>query len=140
MKKLAIFLFLFFLSCSSARAGLNQMIDVNTQKIFSAEIKSLFNSGKYDELEKKAKEFRAKKSRFDDGLFKLPYFYIALASPEEKSDKNYEKLFSNVKQWSKKFPGSITQKIAEGTIWIEYAWFARGSGYTDTVSEQNWNV
>jgi hypothetical protein len=39
--------------------------------------------------------------------------------------------------WLKKYPDSITVRVASAEAWAKYAWAARGSGYANTVTEEN---
>jgi len=103
---------------------------------------------RYDELDARARELRTSKARFGNGLWKLPYFYMAfdsLGSSEswypvafDGQNPDWNEVFSRLKEWREAKPWSVTARIALAEAWIAYAWEARGTSYAHKVNEQQW--
>lgn len=115
-------------------------IDSSERAAFQNEVRNLFRLENFDELESMARDLRENKSRFSGGYLKLPTFYNALCIPETSSETSYRDLFDRIGRWEARFPGSVTARVVEGETWLNYAWFARGNGYADTVSELGWSL
>jgi hypothetical protein len=76
--------------------------------------------------------FRTAKTRFPDGGWKLLSFYNAFGDPYY----GWGELFRNLDRWLKRYPASITARVATGEAWSSFAWEARGKGYAKTVTEE----
>ena len=98
--------------------------------------------GKYEKLEKLAAELRRTKARFPGGAWKLNKFYQGLSRPTEgkSSEQEWITHLPHLQKWVAAYPKSITARVALGSAYTEYAWSARGSGYSDTVSEEGWRL
>lgn len=109
---------------------------VVARKQLITEVRTLLHQGMYNELENMAHKFRTEKTRFPDGGWKLHTFYDGV------NDTYYGRndLLSNLEKWMKNYPGSITARVAAGKAWFTFAWDARGSGYANTVKEEEWKL
>jgi hypothetical protein len=100
----------------------------------------LFDAGKFDELEAMAEGFRASKSRFTDGVWKLAIFGLVF----ELDPRNPEEAFLNqiamAERWRKAMPKSVTAQTVLADAWGNYAWKARGDGYAHEVNEAAWPI
>jgi hypothetical protein len=96
----------------------------------------------FDKLEQIANDARERKTRFAGGAWKLSDFYMAIQAPRVEGDKptetDWQVLLSALTDWEKARPESATARIALAKAYIEYAFFARGSGYSDSVTTEGW--
>lgn len=60
-------------------------------------------------------------------------------SPQHKSqDSQWQKKRERLQQWVKDKPNSIWAPVGLASFWIDYAWAARGSGWADSVTKEDW--
>jgi len=81
--------------------------------------------------------------RLEGGVWKLFGFYEGVTKPHtgtQATDSDWDDHFATIKKWISAFPDSATARIALADSYVNYAWAARGSGYSDTVSESGWNL
>lgn len=116
------------MSSSVLAASSFTQADVIAKDALALKVRTLLKQENFKQLESMAKEFRDQNSRFSEGVYKLFYFYEALSSPETKSEQAYDKILLLMNKWSKQYPGSITERVAEAGAWLEYGWLARGTG------------
>jgi Sel1 repeat/Domain of unknown function (DUF4124)/Domain of unknown function (DUF4034) len=100
------------------------------------DVKELFCRGKFDELEKIAKDLRKTKARFPEGHWKLYYFYNGLSSPKNRRKEQWDSWLLRMEKWQRAYPNSVTARVAAADSWYAYGWEARGNGYANTVSEE----
>ncbi len=102
----------------------------------SVDVRVLLHEEKYEELEKIANEFRTGKTRFPDGGWKIRQFYRPFGNPYY----GWGELFRNLDRWLKKYPNSVTARVATAEAWSSFAWEARGKDYARTVTEEGWKL
>ena len=100
------------------------------------------NARDYDHLEKVVAELRRKPRTLADGQLELAGFYAGvskcvqtLCSDKGLSPEAWVKHGALLDEWDTKFPKSSAAKLARAGYWKEYAWYARGAGYSNTVSK-----
>ena len=95
-----------------------------------AQAEALLLAGRLDELETKAAELRASRSRFSDGNYKLAKFYDGLAltgwETAEGADP-YPDRIRLLQAWAAAKPASVTARTALAKCLFWWAWRARGS-------------
>jgi hypothetical protein len=99
--------------------------------------------GNFAELEKIAHEVRIDKSRVTGGIWKLFVFYEGVGRPptrDQSKDAEWSAHIDGLKKWVAAYPESATARVALAQAYINYAWFARGSGYSDSVSNSGWEL
>jgi len=107
---------------------------------FRLKTRSLYNASKFDELEALAAQIRADRTRFGNGSWKISQFYESLACrPDEPESmwQLHERIHEN---WDAAKPRSITAYVAHAEFFIDYAWHARGGGYSKTVTKEGWRL
>ena len=110
------------------------------QATYRNETRRLYNEQKFDELEARANEARISKAKFGNGTWKLTNFYDSLTCREEELEPMWQ-LHEQIHQgWEKKFPDSITARVAHADFLTSYAWHARGTGYSNEVTEDGWRL
>ena len=97
----------------------------------------------FAELDKIAAEARSTKARFPGGGWKLSRFFEALKSGNGgsiQSDADWQNHLALMQRWVTARPQSITARVALADAYIDYAWAARGHGYSNTVTDQAWQM
>lgn len=103
----------------------------------------LLSKKQYDKLEKTASALRKSKEKYASGRWKLDYFYRAFSeepgkNAKEVTEADFQTRFQLINAWAAARPHNVTAKLALAGLYQKYAWFARGGGYADTVSEKGW--
>jgi hypothetical protein len=96
----------------------------------------------FDALEKQAENERATKARFKGGVWRLRTFYKGLEQPlygDAASDVQWKEHLTRLKKWSDTHPESIAARVALAHSYLNYGWKARGTGYSNTVSQEGWD-
>lgn len=110
---------------------------------FEREILSDLQNENFAALEEKANNARETKERFTGGYWKLSILYTAITEPYSdgaETDEMWTTLLDKLKKWKQQMPESITARVALGKAYLHYGWFARGSGYSKTVTDQDWHT
>jgi ankyrin repeat protein len=103
------------------------------------EIRYLWNTKDYTELEDLAARFRKDKTRFPSGEWQLGFYYEWLFSRGKFMSQEEEDAFlAQIGEWKAKFPVSITWRIVLAQAYYDRAWGHRGSGFSNTVSDESW--
>jgi len=87
-------------------------------------------------IDKEASKARTYKERLPGGYWKLRSLYSVMERPmtgEQPSEGDWEDLIRDLSAWSQQHPESVTAKVALATAWQQYAWKARGGGYSGSV-------
>jgi hypothetical protein len=104
---------------------------------FKAALLEKFDARQFAELESLEQELRRSKARFAGGDWKLHYFYDALSAPIER---DWVELIAALKVWQEARPTSAVPPLLLANAYANYAWFARGNGQPDTVTETGWSL
>jgi hypothetical protein len=77
------------------------------------------------------------------GMWKLHLLYAGLSKPQtgnvHATESDWQALLAELQRWGTQKPESVTSRMALASAYIGYAWVARGSGDSDTVSRSGWN-
>jgi hypothetical protein len=116
--------------------------DKSTTEIWEFRLKtrSLYNASKFDELETLADQIRTEHAPFRDGSWKIFQFYESLACrPDEPESmwQLHERIHEN---WDAAKPRSMTAHVAHADFLTDYAWHARGSGFSNKVTREGWRL
>ena len=107
---------------------------------FRLKTRSLYNASKFDELEALAAQIRADRTRFGNGSWKIAQFYEALACRSDEAESMWQLHERIHENWDAAKPGSITAYVAHADFLTDYAWHARGNGYTNKVTKEGWRL
>jgi hypothetical protein len=99
----------------------------------------LLEAEKFDTLEKITTELRGSRIGFYNGWPLIYRFYSNLAF-DTPDDAVWVKYINLLTKWQAAFPDSPTPRIALASLYKDYAWQARGSGYSDTVTTDGWRL
>jgi len=112
----------------------------NEEVAFRYETRMLYNSRKFNELEKRANDLRTTKAKFGNGTWKLVEFYDSLGCRDDEPESMW-RLHEQIHQdWEKAMPHSVTARIAHADFLYDYAFHARGYGFANTVTREGWRL
>jgi hypothetical protein len=106
---------------------------------FELRINDMLAAKDFAGIEAEANAARSRKERFSGGYWKINKLYGATTNfyAEYKGQKVTDELWSNrielLKLWKSEMPQSLTARVALGGAYMDYAWFARGTGFANTV-------
>lgn len=111
--------------------------------VIQKEVYDLLAAKDFKAIDIMANDARVKKQRLAGGYWKLDNIYEGITSfyaeykGQTVSDEMWKNRIELLKQWKENAPGSITARVALGEAYIDYGWFARGTGFTNTVSRDD---
>jgi tetratricopeptide (TPR) repeat protein len=101
---------------------------------------ALIQAKDYDKLDQLAEKYRSSKERYADGVWKLTSFYDGMVLSKHAPVEAWDARLDTFARWTLARPDSITARVAWANALTDYAWIARGSGETDTVSSGGWRL
>jgi hypothetical protein len=131
----------FFMLIGSCPLFAGQVVDGPiARKHLQYTVQDILYREDFDKLEKMAKELRATKAMIPDGVWMLEFYYDAFSAPRQKTLEGWMQLIARIEKWRQKYPQSITARVAAATAWSNYGWHARGGGFSNTVTEEGWQL
>lgn len=113
----------------------------NNGQINYRQLRRVFWSKEFDELEKTAFKLRTERSEFTNGNCQLNYFYYSLGERWSGYKPSKEEwLFGVLKEWMEDKPESITPRIVTARAYVDFAWHARGGDWGRDVPEYAWDI
>lgn len=105
-------------------------------------VEKLFAAEAFDRIEALATRLRTEPLPvFLDGTPALERFYAGLSSaPELQRRSPSEQWQSRYRRWQDAFPSSPTRPVAEAEAYTDFAWQARGAGWSKTVTSEGWSL
>lgn len=109
-------------------------------------VEPLLNKCKYKDLDALAARLRKSGVQVADGHWLLDDMYVLLEGADRRkrgkwqSDDTYQQRIFDLGKWLKAEPKSPTARVALADTYVEYAWFARGNGYANTVTEKGGRI
>lgn len=112
-----------------------------TEEDYQAQIAQLVVQEDFSRLEKISQENRRKSDRLLGGEWKNYVFFEATgARADNLKDSDYKIAITRAEKWMSVYPNSAAAPISLALIYVNYASFARGIGYADTVSDAQWKL
>lgn len=128
-------------SCEVSEPTVDGATDVDGLKAYKVAIAGLLKQQEFDALDCIANVARSGRVRLPGGLWKLHNIYAGLSEPtDHATDEDWKDLISLLQNWVTARPHSITARVALAEAYNGYAWFARGNGYADTVTNSGWKL
>ncbi len=116
-------------------------VDVQALPDYEKTIYGLLQAGKFEQLDCLADSVRARKETFPGGMWKIHIIYGGLEKPPlHATQEDWDTHMQLLQTWVSASPESITARIALAESYINYGWDARGSGFSDTVSDSGWKL
>jgi tetratricopeptide (TPR) repeat protein len=95
----------------------------------------------FDSMDKYAADLRKDSVPMANGRWPIDIFMHALENVEEaESNEKWQKRINYFEEWIAHSPKSPTPKIALANLLGSYAWKARGTGWSDSVSKDGWKL
>lgn len=101
------------------------------------QVKGLWDERDYDALDALYSEFSQREFAIWDSYPDLIQFFDIL-SPYSRQSDGWQEAISGIEAWREARPDSIAAVLALARVYENWAWNARGSGYADTVAEEQW--
>lgn len=128
-------------ACAVAEPTIDGPTDVQGLKEYSSAIANLLVQERFDDLDCLAHRARINKTRLPGGTWKLVAIYAALQAPTgHATEQDWKEHLKPLEDWIAAKPDSSTARIALANSYVSYAWDARGNGYSDTVSDNGWEL
>jgi len=109
---------------------------------YYSRINSLLVQRDFAQLEKIALQNRTEKGRLVGGYWENYEFFNITRTPvregSELKESDYKVRFDLVNQWIAAFPQSAAARLTLANLYMSDAFFARGSGLAETVSDHQW--
>jgi hypothetical protein len=121
----------------------DESTDIYAVRNFEYRIAQVLSDNNFDELDCVADAARSDKKRFSGGAWKIHRIYSGLDEPKpgiHATEEEWSAHLARVEHWVRMKPDSITARVALAKSYVGYAWEARGSGYSDSVSEAGWKL
>ncbi len=112
-------------------------------ELYRAHINSLLVQQDFAELEKIARQNRTEKGRLLGGYWKNHEFFLATGYPRNvggPKDSDYQDQIKTLNKWIAAYRESAAARISLANLYANYASFARGSGYANTVTDSQWQL
>jgi len=123
--------------------GRDLSLDVNAVRTYIDTVSVMLHQERFEQLDCLADRARANKERFPGGMWKIHEMYKGLDDPapgKHSTEDDWHDLMQVLQRWVETHPKSVTARVATAGAWIGYAGAARGSGYSNTVSESGWKL
>lgn len=141
MKRITFLLLILMLCLISSVAFATEFTDgPRARNDMTRQVKAMFNERKFAELDAMAEQFRTKKSRFTDGVWKLQVFYMTFELATNSPEWKFPNQLTLAEEWRKTRPKSVTAQCVLASTWSAYAWKARGGGFAREVKEDEWSL
>lgn len=108
---------------------------------FVAEVRSRLRERRWEELEAQAADLRREgRAVFENGSYKIVYFYEVMSPAEEASDAEWAAREALLSEWMRARPLSLTALIAKAEFLKSYGWRARTSKWAREVTPEGWRL
>lgn len=110
--------------------------------VFASEVQELWRRRNYAMLDSLLDRWAKPDERFDDGRMHLTAVGrgVDFALSGHRDPKDWEQELAKISEWRQKNPASTAVDIVEAAILQSWAWSARGTGYSRTVTPEGWKL
>jgi len=123
---------------------LDASTNVQAGPSYQATAGQMLKDRNFRQLDCLADGVRLRKERLAGGMWKLLLIYNALDSPVpypmHATEKDWNAHLQRLRQWVSLRPTSVTARVALASSLVNYAWDARGDGFSETVSDSGWKL
>jgi hypothetical protein len=128
-------------SCEVSEPTIDGATEVDGLEAYKVTIVGLLKQQEFDALDCIATAARSGKVRLPGGLWKLHNIYVGLSEPTgHATDEDWKDRITLLQSWVTARPNSMTARVALAKAYNGYAWFARGNGYADSVTNSGWKL
>jgi hypothetical protein len=112
--------------------------DPKSEGVVAAIVFAEILGANYERVDKTLAYYASTKERLESGRWKLA---VVVAGIEQAANRvNRDIGLGIAVGWKFKSPRSVAVAFYEAEIWAKYAWVARGSGYSSTVTSEGWRL
>jgi tetratricopeptide (TPR) repeat protein len=104
----------------------------------SEPVESWLDQGKFSDLDRLSDRLNKEQTSYPIGSTPSGNMYNTLATCS--TEEEYRKRFGRLSEWLKQNPRSMAAGLCLSKCYAEYAWFARGKGWADSVTERGWKL
>jgi hypothetical protein len=97
----------------------------------------------YDHLDQAERDARFNRARFQGGTWKVFDFFDGISKPptgNQATDDDWNQQVAALKDWVAAKPESAVARIALAEGYANFGYYARGTGYADSVSDEGWRL
>jgi len=128
-------------SCAKFGDSFQNSNDLVATESYRSAVRRMVEVEDFNQLDCIADSARANESRFPGGKWQLYTFYRGVSNvPGHATEEDWNQLIDHLKKWVAAKPKSITAPVALAAAYINFAWHARGDGYSNTVTESGWRL
>jgi hypothetical protein len=124
---------------AAGRAAFAQFTHPKPMQRTADEYQALLMERNYDRLEKEARAAFQSGSVIADGQPRLAAIFDGTAGcicDNIFTDELWQIRRARLEEWRSKKPNSVAAKLANAVFPLQYGWFARGGGFSNTVSDE----
>jgi hypothetical protein len=114
------------------------------EDLYGARIGKIVAQEDFAQLERIAEKNRSERDRLVGGVWKNYAFYNhGVAKPvfgRTPTNADYARQKAKIKKWQAAYPESVTARLAEAYLYLNYADTSRGTELADKVSEAQWDA
>lgn len=100
-------------------------------------VQRLYGQSDFKGLDALFEKWSKGQDRYPDGRWKLAMFVEGMSRQFEVW-KTWSEDQKKIQAWQKQMPDSFAAKYVQAIYWRNYAWYARGSGFANTVAPEGW--
>ncbi|MDX8433156.1 DUF4034 domain-containing protein [Mesorhizobium abyssinicae] len=108
------------------------------------DVKTAYLAGKFDQLDELIEAYQRDDARTKSGSIKAAIVYEVLESTKflygTYSYGTLNQMEAQADKWIESYPGSRAARITKAIVMNNRAWNARGEGYANTVTPEQWNA
>jgi hypothetical protein len=111
--------------------------------IYSAHIRNILVQEDFAQLEKIAQRNRVEKGRLIGGVWKILGYYDGTGWPVDEGkpkESDWQLRIATLKKWIAASPNSTAARLSLAYLYVNYSWVARGVGFSDSVSDDQWKL
>ena len=128
-------------SCAKFGDSFQNSNDLVALESYRSAVRKMVEDEDFNQLDCIADSARANKTRFPGGKWQLYTFYRGVSEVHgHATEEDWNQLIGHLKKWVAAKPKSITAPVALAESYINFAWHARGDGFSSTVTESGWKL
>ena len=128
-------------SCAKFGDSFQNSNDLVAMESYRSAVRKMVEDEDFNQLDCIANSARVNQSRFRGGKWQLHSFYRGVSDIEgHATEEDWKNRIGHLQRWTSANPKSITAAVALAQAYVNFAWHARGDGFTDTVTESGWKL
>jgi hypothetical protein len=128
---------------TKVQANASTLDSLSKDDQISEDSSRLLKQEKFSQLDELAMTAQINRERLPGGYWKLNAILKGLSQPnlgQNASESEWKAHIDRLEKWKTSMPKSVAARIALAESWVNYGLNARGDGYANTVSKENWRL